>query len=267
MASLDSSSSLVENTTPFDPSKDIFWCHEVGSTMDKARELLKQEEYAAKKTFVVVADFQTAGRGTRGRSWVSTIGNLYMTLVINMADVPLALTLTPIRIGTFIIRAIDNALRHEVFSQSSDNTNTSTSAPNPPPPLVQLKWPNDVIINSEKVSGVLIEIENGKLLVGIGCNIVTAPVSPATGPDSGCRAATHLSAHTGVLEPPIVLQLRNFLATELYDSAQQWVSGNSGDTEESVLDDFHLRMDDSWQVVVMSVWGYVSCLKPWQWMW
>lgn len=237
MASFDSLSPS-DRMTPFDASKDIYWFHEVGSTMDKARELLTLEEYSTKKSFVVVGDYQTAGRGTRGRSWVSTVGNLYMTVVINMSDVPLALTLTPIRIGTFIIRAIDRAL-------GLDSTSST------PPPLVQLKWPNDVIINGDKVSGVLIEIENGKLLIGIGCNIATAPVAPEEGPDSGCRAATHLSAHTGRGgdDQQISLELRNIMATELYDSAQHWVSGSSGDTEETAIDEFHLRMDDSWQVL------------------
>jgi biotin-[acetyl-CoA-carboxylase] ligase BirA-like protein len=231
MASFDSPNA---NMTPFDSSKDIYWFHEVDSTMDKARELLKNEEYSRKKSFAVVGDYQTAGRGTRGRTWVSAVGNMYMTLVINMADVPLALTLTPIRVGTFIIKAIDNVLR----------------ASPAPPPLVQLKWPNDVIINGEKVSGVLIEIEDGKMLIGIGCNIVTAPVAPADGPDSGCRAATHLSAFTGTAEEThkMILQLRNVLANDVYDSAQQWVSGTSGDTAAAAIDDFHLRMDDSWQV-------------------
>jgi hypothetical protein len=44
--------------TAFDPSKDIYWFEDVGSTMDKARELLKNEEYSSKKSFVVVANSQ-----------------------------------------------------------------------------------------------------------------------------------------------------------------------------------------------------------------
>ena len=213
----------------------------------QARELLKQEKFSNKKSFVVVADSQSAGRGTRGRNWVSIVGNLYMTLVLNVADVPLPLTLTPIRLGAFIIRAIDQALTHEDFAPV--NSSCSHSYPSP---HVQLKWPNDVIINGEKVSGVLIEIEGGKLLIGIGVNIANAPEAPLNGPDSGCREATALSRHLSeltVANKDITLKLRNFLAAQIYDSARHWVSGEADDTVEAALSDFHLRMDDSWQVV------------------
>ena len=59
---------------------------------------------------------------------------------------------------------------------------------------VTLKWPNDVLIDGEKVSGVLIEIEDGVLFVGIGCNVVSAPLVSALGPN-GARPATCLAAH------------------------------------------------------------------------
>lgn len=236
----------AENMASFDPTKDIYWFEDVGSTMDKARELLnKEEEFSHKKSFVVVADSQSAGRGTRGRNWVSVVGNLYMTLVLNVADIPLPLTLTPIRVGAFIIQAIDQALAHEDFAPI-DTSSGSRS------PHVQLKWPNDVIINDEKVSGVLIEIEGGKLLIGIGVNIANAPVSPMNGPDSGCRKATALSRHLSertVADKEMTLQLRNYLATQIYDSARRWVSGQADDTVEAALDDFHVRMDDSWQIL------------------
>jgi len=38
-----------------------------------------------------------------------------------------------------------------------------------------LKWPNDVLIEEKKVCGTLIEVENDYMLIGIGCNVVTAP--------------------------------------------------------------------------------------------
>ena len=61
-------------------------------------------------------------------------------------------------------------------------------------PTVSLKWPNDVLINGEKVSGVLIEMEKDHLIIGIGCNIGTAPVVVDTGPNGG-RQATCLYKH------------------------------------------------------------------------
>ena len=242
------SESFQEYVSSMDHSDDIFWFHEVDSTMDKARQLLKENEFKSKKSFAVVGDYQTAGRGTRGRNWVSTIGNLYMTLVINLSDVPLPLTLIPIRVGTFIIKAVDSALQR--FGSDSEQGDSKISKERP---CVQLKWPNDVLIDGDKISGVLIEVENKKLLIGIGCNITTAPTSPESGPDSGCRPANHLSSFISARdEENINLYIRNFMVSDIYNSAQCWVSGNMSDNAESAIFDFEMRMDKSWQVSTFS---------------
>ena len=59
---------------------------------------------------------------------------------------------------------------------------------------VVLKWPNDVLIGEEKICGVLIEIEDDFMIIGIGCNIMTAPTVETSGGDNG-RSATCLARH------------------------------------------------------------------------
>ena len=59
---------------------------------------------------------------------------------------------------------------------------------------VALKWPNDVLIGEEKICGVLIEVEGDFMIIGIGCNVLTAPVVESTGGDNG-RTATCLARH------------------------------------------------------------------------
>ena len=70
-----------------------------------------------------------------------------------------------------------------------------------PASLVALKWPNDVMLGGEKLSGVLIESgpsgDGLWLAVGIGVNLASAPSIPD-------RPATHLAAHlkSDVARPP-----------------------------------------------------------------
>lgn len=86
---------------------------------------------------------------------------------------------------------------------------------------VTVKWPNDVLINEEKVAGVLIEMEDDWLLVGIGINVSFAPYIEPTGPQNG-RSATCLqrfckldkNANKQLVEQ-IVQDLNDFLESTL----------------------------------------------------
>ena len=120
----------------------------------------------------IVARRQSAGRGRRGREWVSDSGNLYATLLMVTPKAPAeAAQIT-------FVAALAVADLLDAFV---------------PPPLVTIKWPNDVLIEARKASGILVESgthETGGLwlAVGIGVNLVHAP----TGTD---RPATAMGDH------------------------------------------------------------------------
>jgi BirA family biotin operon repressor/biotin-[acetyl-CoA-carboxylase] ligase len=124
----------------------------IGSTNDRARELLADPD--ADGT-VVVAEEQTAGRGRRGRGWLSPAGrNLYLSV----AFVPAIGAADAWRIGLATALAVADAC--------------ATVAP------VGLKWPNDVVAAADgrKLGGLLIEtIAEGDRLrgavLGIGINV------------------------------------------------------------------------------------------------
>ena len=143
----------------------MFWFQEVSSTMDTSRELLRSNELDCQTVplFGVLTKSQTVGRGTRGRKWIEGSGNLFLTLVFNKRLLPAAvpLTLVPLRIGSLL---------HPIVARRVS-----------PEAEVHLKWPNDILVNNKKVSGILIEIEDENLLVGIGINVMTAPRIPGTG--------------------------------------------------------------------------------------
>ena len=102
-----SSTALYDHMTDVEVGKrDILWFDEVDSTMEKAKQLLKDPEFSSRDSFCVVAGSQSAGRGTRGRTWMSSQGNLYMTAVLKLSLIPIPLTLIPLRVGTLIAPSI-----------------------------------------------------------------------------------------------------------------------------------------------------------------
>jgi BirA family biotin operon repressor/biotin-[acetyl-CoA-carboxylase] ligase len=138
----------------------LFYYPEVDSTMDSAKS---QANSVSNVLFGVYTPRQLKGRGTRGRSWQSVDGNLFMTVGIPTDRINIPLHLCPLRVGTLILPSIQRRINSVAY----------------------LKWPNDVLINDDKVCGILIEVENGYMYAGIGCNIVGSPPIPTEGADAG----------------------------------------------------------------------------------
>lgn len=118
---------------------------------------------------------QTAGRARRGRVWDMDTGNLAQTLLIKLDKTPFEASQL-----TFVAAlAVYDLVGRYV-----------------PPSLVTIKWPNDVLLDGKKVSGILLEsgsINGGGLwlAIGIGVNLKIYPAGtdrPAT------AIADHLSA-------------------------------------------------------------------------
>ncbi|MEC9348030.1 MAG: biotin--[acetyl-CoA-carboxylase] ligase [Pseudomonadota bacterium] len=130
---------------------------DVGSTNDEARSrmiVFPGEE------FVVTGVRQLSGRGRRGRTWVSPEGNVY---------------------ASFLIRAQAPTGRlPELSFVAALAVAEAASAFVDPPGRVRCKWPNDVLVDGAKVSGILLETAtdtSGKMVViaGIGINVATKP--------------------------------------------------------------------------------------------
>jgi BirA family biotin operon repressor/biotin-[acetyl-CoA-carboxylase] ligase len=104
------------------------------------------------------AEMQTAGRGRRGRNWVSPFGaNLYLSIAWTWAAWPPELSALSLAIGVAAARAL---AAHGIAD-------------------VRLKWPNDLLIDDRKLGGILIEHrgEAGgscRVVVGIGLNLSMA---------------------------------------------------------------------------------------------
>lgn len=121
-----------------------------GSTNDVARALADD---GAPHGTVVIADEQQAGRGRHGRRWEAPRGRALLMSVVLRAGSARAPAIAPLRVGLAVVHAIEATCGVGV----------------------QLKWPNDVILNDSKVAGVLCEgsMTGGRILViaGIGINV------------------------------------------------------------------------------------------------
>lgn len=112
----------------------------------------------------ITAKVQTAGKGRSGRAWVSDSGNLYASLIIALeCEAAVAHQLSFVA-GV----AVADAIRAEAAPGSL--------------PGLRLKWPNDVLLDGGKLSGMLLEsttdLQTGTLVavLGIGINIAAPPV-------------------------------------------------------------------------------------------
>jgi BirA family transcriptional regulator, biotin operon repressor / biotin---[acetyl-CoA-carboxylase] ligase len=126
----------------------------IDSTMDEAR---RQHAAGVHSPLWIVADEQEAGRGRQGRIWASPAGNLHVTLLL---PAPCALrdqAKLGFAAGVALALAIGRLL--------------------PTDAEIKLKWPNDVLVNGSKVSGLLLEGlgQGAAVAIGMGVNIVACP--------------------------------------------------------------------------------------------
>jgi BirA family biotin operon repressor/biotin-[acetyl-CoA-carboxylase] ligase len=169
-------------------------------TIDSTSTLAKRlaAEGAPEGTLVWAGE-QTAGRGRRGHSWVSVPGNLYLSLVLR-PDCPVA---AAAQLGFAAALAIAEAAARFL----------------PAAAAVRLKWPNDVLLDGRKLSGILFESAAGPegrlawLVAGIGVNLASHPAGTET-------AATSLAAAgAGAVAPAAMLEA---LAPLLLDEYERW---------------------------------------------
>lgn len=134
---------------------EIYTYQTVESTMDQAAQLINWDNQ-----FAVLAYDQTKGRGKYDRKWISLTGNLYTTLVFKPSQ-PFH---TWGQISFVAALAVGEVIQHYLAkSQLFEKVN--------------YKWPNDLLIKRQKISGILLEIiDSSWLLVGVGINLQDSPV-------------------------------------------------------------------------------------------
>lgn len=145
---------------------------------------------------------QTAGKGRRGRPWADPIGNFAATLVLFPNGTP----------DQWALRSFVASLA--LYRSFTELTQAA--------PAFALKWPNDILLNGGKVSGILLETlarKNGPpaLAIGIGVNLLHAPSAHEV--EQGAVAPVSVLSETGVrIQPEAFLKTLSRHFAELEDS-------------------------------------------------
>jgi BirA family biotin operon repressor/biotin-[acetyl-CoA-carboxylase] ligase len=117
------------------------------STMLDAVNLIKTSTDSPDR-FVIIVGEQTGGMGREQNIWLSPKGGLWFTYGFKAAGI---LQQVSLLLGYCL---------HKVLTDSFPCLKES----------LMIKWPNDLIINNRKLSGILVQHQNGYLLIGIGIN-------------------------------------------------------------------------------------------------
>ena len=131
------------------------------STHLEAKRLL---ESGISGNSVIWAESQTSGRGRYGRRWESQCGNLYLSIILDSQTFCAVQSQLSFVASLSVYRAI--TLAATKAKKKLD---------------LGLKWPNDVLVNGSKISGILLESVKRKdhnyLILGIGLNIANYPTN------------------------------------------------------------------------------------------
>ena len=145
--SLSAASITSELETRFVGQRVIYY-PSLTSTMGVAR---REAQQGAAEGTVIIADEQTAGRGRRGRVWLSPRGSIALSVILypSLSHLPSLIMLASL------------AVVHSIESVTGLKS--------------QIKWPNDVLVNGRKVCGILIEsdVQGNAVnyaIIGIGIN-------------------------------------------------------------------------------------------------
>ena len=161
--------------------KNIVYYDATDSTNLRIREL---GDAGAPHGTLAVADRQTAGRGRRGRSWESPPGSsIYMSILLRPEIAPSKAAMLTLVMACSAAEGIQECIKAESCGQI---------------PQIQIKWPNDLIINGKKMVGILTEmsaqidyINHVTVGVGINVNITNFPEEISQTATSLCLECGH----------------------------------------------------------------------------
>ena len=212
-----------------------WWVSVVAETGSTNADLLASAHGGAAHHSVLMAEFQSAGKGRLDRTWIAEPGsNLLVSLLFRFAD------------------TIDRPTHQFTQMVGMAAALASEQLINIKP---QMKWPNDLLIDNKKVSGILAQGAADFVVVGIGVNVGWAPpdaVSLNTASRSAQTTPTDLLrtmlGHIDVLEALEPAQLHTKYVQHLMtlgqevrvDLAKQVITGRA----TSVLMDGRLEVVD-----------------------
>lgn len=144
----------MEQKSNYKLQRNIIHYENTGSTNEDAKRLALQ---GASEGMVIVADSQSAGKGRRGRTWNSPAGsNLYFSLLLKPDFAPNKASMLTLVMALSVVQALEKELGTEL--------------------CFQIKWPNDIVVNGQKLCGILTEMTMEEeaieaIVIGVGINV------------------------------------------------------------------------------------------------
>lgn len=160
----------------------------------------------------IMAKTQSSGRGRRGREWVSQQGNLFCTAVYQVSE-----------------DAQHDAQKSFVAALAIYDTLTDYVSSS----LLSIKWPNDVLLDGKKVSGILLERLPGGLCVGIGVNLLSKPDS-VTDQETAC--VIDYIDESLINDPEPILEMPEPVFAILASKFTQWTQRHDEDGFSPIRD-------------------------------
>jgi BirA family transcriptional regulator, biotin operon repressor / biotin---[acetyl-CoA-carboxylase] ligase len=165
---------------------------EIHDSLDSTNSyLMHRAAQGAPSGLACLSEYQTAGKGRRGRQWASPFGqNIYLSLLCRYQEGPATLGGLSLAVGVAAVRALQDIGVHDIG----------------------LKWPNDIYYQRQKLGGILVEVSgdgNGPChaVIGIGLNLLLTG-EQAAGIDQAWTDLRHINGQNAYL-------LRNRLAAAL----------------------------------------------------
>jgi len=193
-------------------SNEIRNYEEIASTNDEMNRLVKSNDLV--EGSIIRTDYQHAGKGHAGNSWLSERGMNLLFSILLKPDF-----LTPEK--AFHISRITSLSLHEIIDNQCDE--------------VMIKWPNDLLVRDQKIAGILIEnmivghtISHS--IIGIGLNINQTVFDP------GIPAPTSLKAEKGChidMDP---------LLTAFRSSLERWYNTLIVGHEKKIMESYNQRL-------------------------
>lgn len=183
---------LEELTSQIDTvwaGKQVYYYNETDSTNIRAKQL--GEEGAPHGT-LAVADQQNAGRGRRGRGWESPKGcSIYMSILLRPEIPPVKAPMLTLVMALSVAEGLKESTGLDV----------------------EIKWPNDIVLNGKKLVGILTEMSTeidyiNHVVIGVGINVNMTGL-----PEELSGKATSLRLETGRIvkrSPIIAAVMRSF---------------------------------------------------------
>ena len=154
---------------------------------------------------VVIAEYQTGGRGRLGRDFHSPANNgIYMSMLLKKKSLPDDITLLTVGAASGVSKAIE-----ETFDIDT-----------------RIKWVNDIFVNNKKVCGILTEMVGENIIIGIGVNLASSDAFPDELKNIAGALGVEISGRNKLIAA-IIRIVFNEISNEPFDSVLDYYKNKS----------------------------------------